>query len=217
MSGHRIVDGEKAASRPPRAPKRGQPRPSGDDLGAAELARNVAFTIRERRKNRGMSLDDLAVASGVSRAALSQIETFKTNPTLGILWKIAVGLGVPFGDLIGTPRQSVGVLRRSDARSLRSADGKMESRALAPAGTAPWVELYELRLSARSTHESEAHPVGTHEVLVVLSGSARIRLGTETHELAAGDSIGFLADQAHVYENPGSSEARYVNVIIYQR
>src|SRR5262249_31551768 len=119
MSRTRSVNREKRTPQHAHPPKRDQPRPSGDDLGAAELARNVALAIRERRKNRSMSLDDLAAASGVSRAALSQIETFKTNPTLGILWKIAVGLGVPFGELIGASRQSVGVLRRSDARILR--------------------------------------------------------------------------------------------------
>ena len=67
----------------------------GDDVGAAELGRRVAENLRQRRKARGMSLDDLARSSGVSRAALSQIETCKSNPTVGVLWKIAVGLGVP--------------------------------------------------------------------------------------------------------------------------
>src|SRR4051794_13333359 len=38
----------------------------GDELGAAELARRVADNLRRKRKARGMSLDDLAKASGVS-------------------------------------------------------------------------------------------------------------------------------------------------------
>ena len=38
---------------------------------------------------------------GVSKATLSQIEANKTNPTIGVLWKIASGLGVPFSDLLG--------------------------------------------------------------------------------------------------------------------
>jgi transcriptional regulator with XRE-family HTH domain len=40
-------------------------------------------------------------AAGVSRAALSQIETLKSNPSLSVLWKIAVGLGIPFSELLG--------------------------------------------------------------------------------------------------------------------
>lgn len=164
-----------------------------------------------------MSLDDLAQASGVSRAALSQVETCKTNPTVGLLWKIAVGLGVPFADLIGEPKGATSVLRRGDAQVLRSLDGKLESRPLTPAGASPLVELYELRLASRASHSAEAHAPGTHEFLVVLTGALRLRLDDESFELAAGDTISFPADRPHTYENPGSSEARYHNVILYER
>jgi quercetin dioxygenase-like cupin family protein len=133
------------------------------------------------------------------------------------LWKVAVGLGVPFAELIGAPKPGVAVLRRGDAQVLRSLDGKLESRPLFPAGASPMVELYELRLAARSTHVSEAHAPGTQELLVVLSGALRLRVADETHELQAGDSITFAADRPHAYENPGGSEARYHNVIVYPR
>jgi transcriptional regulator with XRE-family HTH domain len=189
----------------------------GDDVGAAELGRRVAENLRERRKARGMSLDDLARASGVSRAALSQIETCKSNPTVGVLWKIAVGLAVPFAELIGAPRSGAVVLRRADSQVLRSSDGKFESRPLAPAGASPMVELYELRLSARSTHRSEPHAPGTQEMLVVLSGGLRMHVDDEIYDLGAGDSIAFAADRPHAYENPAGSEARYHNVIVYER
>ena len=165
-----------------------------------------------------MSLDDLARASGVSRAALSQIETRKTNPTVGLLWKIAVGLGIPIAELIGVTRSgSINILRRKDAQVLRSTDGRFESRPLAPAGVSPLVEVYELRVRARSRHESEPHAAGTHEIVVVLSGLLRMHVGAELHELGPGDSISFTADRPHVYENPGTAEARYHNVIVYER
>lgn len=189
----------------------------GDDVGAAELGRRVAENLRQRRKARSMSLDDLARASGVSRAALSQIETCKSNPTVGVLWKIAVGLGIPFAELIGAPRSGAAVLRRGDSQLLRSSDGRFESRPLTPAGASPLVELYELRIAARSTHRSEPHAPGTHEVVVVLTGQLRLHVDQEVYELAAGDSIAFAADRAHSYENPAGSEARYHNVIVYER
>ena len=190
---------------------------AGDELGAAELGRRVAENLRARRRGRGLSLDDLSRASGVSRAALSQIETRKTNPTVGLLWKIAVGLGVPFAELIGEPVGSVAVLRHGSTQVLRSVDGKLESRPLAPAGSSPLVELYELRLAARSRHESEAHARGTREIVVVVTGALRMHLGAEGHDLSAGDSISFPADTPHAYENPGAAEARYVNAILYER
>ncbi|MCE9578331.1 MAG: XRE family transcriptional regulator [Deltaproteobacteria bacterium] len=167
------------------------------------------------RKSRNLSLDQLAQASGVSRAALSQIETTKSNPTLGVLWKIAVGFGIPFSELIGEGRASVSILRRGDIQVLRSADGKFESRPLTPAGATPFIELYELKLAARARHASEAHAPSTREILIVLSGALRLTAADAVHELAAGDTVLFAADVPHVYENPGSSEARYHNVIMY--
>jgi hypothetical protein len=44
-----------------------------------------------------------------------------------------------------------------------------------------------------------------------------MRVGEESHELAAGDSVSFAADKPHVYENPGSTESRYHDVILYDR
>jgi len=209
---------KRAAAASSDATKRAEPLTLGDEVGAAELGRRVAENLRHRRKVRGMSLDDLAKASGVSRAALSQIETCKTNPTVGLLWKIAVGLGIPFAELIGAPASgSVSVLRRGDAQLLRSTDGRFESRPLAPAGVSPLVEAYELRVHARSSHRAEAHAPGTREIVIVLSGVLKMRVDDEIYDLGPGDSIAFVADRPHVYENPGGAEARYHNLIIYER
>jgi transcriptional regulator with XRE-family HTH domain len=201
----------------PKSPTRGEPLPPGDDVGAAEVAKKVALNLRERRKVRGMSLDELAGRSGVSRAALSQIETLKSNPTLGVLWKIAVGLEIPFSELLGESAGTVNLLRRTDSQVLRSADGKMESRPVTPAGISRWLEMYELRLQGRATHASEAHAPGTQELIVVLSGLLRMHVGTDKYDLAPGDSLAFPADRSHAYENPSGGEARYHNVIIYPR
>jgi len=134
-----------------------------------------------------------------------------------VLWKIAVGLGIPFAELIGETRGGVGVLRRVETTVLRSADGKMESRPLTPAGAAPWAEVYELRLAPRAVHASEAHAPGTREIVIVLAGQLKLRVDGEMYELMQGDSVSFAADKAHAYENPGGAEARYHDLILYDR
>ena len=193
------------------------PLPPGDDIGAAEMGRRVAANLRERRRTRNLSLDQLAVASGVSRAALSQIETRRSNPSLGVLWKIAVGLGIPFSDLIGGDAKSIAVLRRSESQVLRSSDGKMESRPLTPAGASPWVEAYELQVAANGIHAADPHAAGTREVVVVLTGQLRMRVGSSSYDLETGDSISFQADQPHAYENSSNTDLRCHDVIIYSR
>ena len=191
------------------------PIPAGDEVGVTEMTARVAANLHEQRRRRDMSLDQLAQRTGVSRAALSQIETRKTNPSIGVLWKIASGLGIPFSELVGDSQNAVSVLLRSDAQVLRSTDRKFESRPLMPSGGANQIEVYELRLAAHSSHTSEAHGAGTRELIIVLSGSLRMAVGDHKEELAAGDSMLFNANVPHVYENAGGAEARYHDVIIY--
>lgn len=190
----------------------------GDQLGAAELSRRVADSLRRLRTERRLSLDQLATASGVSRAALSQIEGARTNPTLGVLWKIAVGLAVPFQSLLGQDTERrCRILRASDSTSLRSADGRVESRLLSPAGAILGNEVYELRFQPRGIQHSEPHARGTSETVLVLAGRLRITVDDETHELTAGDTIHFRADVSHVYSNQGPREARCIDMIAYGR
>jgi XRE family transcriptional regulator, regulator of sulfur utilization len=191
---------------------------TGDEVGAAELARRVAEALRRFRRDRQLSLDDLSQRSGVSRAALSQIEGGRTNPTLAVLWKVAVGLEIPFHDLLGSQQENaVLVLRAGDALPLRSTDGRTESRLISPGGARSDTEVYELKLLPKATHRSDPHAQGTTETLVVLTGSLRLGAGSVTYDLNTGDSVFFRADVDHFYENRGTRDARCINVIHYAR
>jgi XRE family transcriptional regulator, regulator of sulfur utilization len=191
---------------------------AGDDLGAAEMNRRVAEALRRYRKQRDLSLDQLALKSGVSRAALSQIEGSRTNPTLSVLWKIASGLEIPFQELLETPTdEPLKALRVGDMSLVRSADGRVESRLLTPGGTAGGTETYELRLAPKGIHRSEPHRKGTVETVVVLKGALRVTVGESELELGTGDSAYLRADMPHSYENRSSHEARFIDVISYER
>jgi transcriptional regulator with XRE-family HTH domain len=202
----------------PRSARRPTVEGLGDDVGAAELAKRVADNLRRHRADRRLSLDQLAMSSGVSRAALSQIEGARTNPTLGLMWKVAVGLGIPFQALLGASDGSQSrILRAGDAIPLRSTDGRMESRLLSPAGSADRTEIYELRFQAKGFHRSEPHGEGATETVILLTGAMRVVAGDETHDLNAGDTLYFHANVAHSYENRGSRESRCIDIIAYGR
>lgn len=184
--------------------------------GSADLAPVVGKNLRRLRTERGLSLERLAQASGVSRAMLGQVELGQSAPTINVLWKIARAVDVPFSALI-TSSQSTGakVLRAGAAKRLMSSDGSFSSRALFPYDEPRRVEFYELKLAAKGVEKAEAHAPGTTENLVVAKGQVAIDIGGQTHELGAGDAILFEADAPHVYRNPGSSETVLYLVMTY--
>ena len=74
------------------------------------------------QKNR-LSLEELGKLSGVSKSMLALIEKGDGNPTLGILWKIANGLGVPFDELTRRPDPMNHVVKISEIEPIPIADG----------------------------------------------------------------------------------------------
>ena len=183
---------------------------------SADLAPVVGKNLRRLRTERGLSLERLAQASGVSRAMLGQVELGQSAPTINVLWKIARALDVPFSALISSTQQSpVKVLREKDAKRLLSHDGSFSSRALFPFDEPRRVEFYELHLAGGSVENADAHPPGTAENLVVTAGTIEIDVGGDTHKLETGDSILFEADTPHAYRNPGKVEAVMYLVMTY--
>src|SRR5258706_8722022 len=143
----------KSARKPARAVPHAARRPAGQSPAttpASDLAPLVGRNLRRLRGDRGLSLEKLARASGVSRAMLGQIELGQSAPTINVLWKIAQALGVPFSTLI--TQRGAGTTRTmplTGAKRLTSADGRFVSRALFPFDVPRTVEFYELRLASR--------------------------------------------------------------------
>ncbi|MCS6970552.1 MAG: XRE family transcriptional regulator [Planctomycetota bacterium] len=167
------------------------------------IAATVAENLRRLRAARGWSLEELAQASGVSRAMLNQVETGKSVPTIATLWKIAQGLGVPFQRLLAASGQAAcRVLRRRDAKVLFNADGSFASRALFPFDDGPRsVEFYELSLTPGGSERAAPHALGTREQLVVVRGRLEVEVDGARHALGARDAISFRADVPHAYRN----------------
>jgi transcriptional regulator with XRE-family HTH domain len=59
----------------------------------------VIIKLWEIRTAKGLKLEAVAAATGVSKSTLNNIENGKTSPTLANLEKIAKGLGCRISDL----------------------------------------------------------------------------------------------------------------------
>ncbi len=210
-----------ASQRVEKAARTDEAAPAAASAAAAsqentDLAPVVGANLRRLRTRRGLSLERLAQISGVSRAMLGQIELGQSAPTINVLWKIARALEVTFSALISARTQSGAlVLRSQESKILTSKDRSFSSRALFPFDEPRRVEFYELRLSAGSVEDADAHPPGTTENLVVTAGTVEIDVAGDTHRLETGDSILFEADTPHAYRNPGKGEAVMYLVMTY--
>lgn len=189
---------------PPPGPPDGDPAPA------------VGGNLRRLRAERGLSLERLARASGVSRAMLNQIELHQSTPTINVLWKIARALEVPFSALISQPTGSrARLLPGARAKILTSRDGGFSSRALFPFEEPRKVEFYELRLAPHAREQAEAHLPGTIENMIVTSGRLALQVGDDHYDLETHDAIQFEADVPHEYRNPGETETVIYLVMTY--
>jgi transcriptional regulator with XRE-family HTH domain len=197
------------------------PSPQPASLASASGLPSLGENLRRLRRRRGYSLERLARASGVSRAMLGQIELAQSTPTIGLLWRIASGLAVPFSTLLtklvdGEDETPTTLVRAQGSTQLTSADGSFVSRPLFPLGQgARRTEFYQLLLKPGGREQSLPHPAGTTENLVVTQGRLTLEVGNEQHELAQGDAILFRADVAHAYFNPGDTDAVMYLVMTY--
>jgi rhodanese-related sulfurtransferase/transcriptional regulator with XRE-family HTH domain len=206
------------------------PQPEGPPRGDAPMAEvdpscampepgldaAVGVNMRALREQKGLSLDQLARMTGLSRTLLGQIELSKTPASVSTVWRIAQAFDVHFSAMLATKQPMTNqVLRGAGAKRLVSPDGRYSSRALYPLGEKPDAEFYELFLSAHSREDAQAHKPGTRENLIVTAGRLELKVGEQTFELDKGDAVVFAADVPHSYINPGAVDCWMYLVMTY--
>jgi len=176
--------------------------------------------LRSLRKNRKLTLEELAQRSNVSKSMLSQIERGLTNPTIATLWNLTQALGTTIAELIGqndleqvsaTPIEFV---RSHYTPTIKSHDGKCLLRILSPVASAGSLEWYELIMEPGACLDSEPHSAHCYEHLTVLAGRIAIASGQSKQLLEIGDTARYRADRSHSIQNIDQKEARALLVVI---
>lgn len=195
---------------------------TGPDEGAAcglpepGLDAVVGANLQALRTRHGLSLDELARRTGVSRSLLGQIELGRVSPGVGVVWQIARAFDVPFSALLVSTAPTVTtVFPAAQARRIASPDGRFSSRALYNPAAAHGAEFYELVVGPHSREDAHPHQPGTRENLVVAAGRLDVEVAGTRYELHRGDALEFGADVAHAYVNPTAAEARVYLVMTY--
>ncbi|WP_331713051.1 helix-turn-helix domain-containing protein [Paraoerskovia marina] len=166
--------------------------------------------MKQQRKERGWTLDQLAALAGVSRRMVVNVEQGAVNPSVGTLLRLSDALGVGLPALVEPPTPRAAKLTPSGRGAvLWTGDGG--GRGVLVAGTEPpdVVELWDWTLAPGDRHDSEAHSDGTRELLHVQEGALVLEVDGERYELASGDALSFYGDAPHAYVNTTASPARF--------
>ena len=168
------------------------------------------------RREKRLTLEELAERSGVSRAMLSKVERGEKNPTLVVAAKLAEGLGVPLSRLLGVEeRRGVVVVPRDRRPVMRDPETGFERQRLSPNFGGRGVEFVRNVVPEGSTSgEFPPHRRGVEEYVVVEKGRLRAVLAGEEYLLEEGDSLYFEADVAHGFDNAGEGPCSYYLVIV---
>lgn len=168
------------------------------------MVERIGSLLRQKRKEKKWSLDELADKTGVSKLTLGKIERGETNPSLAVMWRIADGLAIPLSALF-LPEQGVLVSRPGTGPHFTEGPWRIEP--MFPGGARRGAELYRAFLQPNSSYTQEFHPGGVVETATVLSGSVQIEIGSQLYELEAYDSVRFRGDSVHSYKNPSGAAA----------
>jgi len=172
--------------------------------------------IRQLRKVRGFTLQQLGLATGKSVGFLSQVERNLTRPSVAALQDISEALGVHIGwffpdDANGDAAEREHIVRGQNRRRLTYS---------ALSGT-EYLGLHDHLLSANlngqlalgiSRYEpgastgDDSYAHDGEEAGLVLAGQLELTIDGRRHLLEAGDSFSFRSHLQHRYFNPSASD-----------
>ncbi|MFK0166525.1 helix-turn-helix domain-containing protein [Rhizobium sp. NPDC090279] len=181
----------------------------------------IGHEVRAYRKKLGITVTDLAAATGISLGMLSKIENGNISPSLTTLQSLSRALGVPltaFFRRYEEPRNAVFVkagqgveLERRGTRAGHQYNllGHIDNNS-----SGVIVEPYLITLTA----DSDVFPTFQHEgmeFLYMLEGEVMYRHGDQLYPMQPGDSLFFDADARHGPEVLVKLPAKYLSIISY--
>lgn len=187
--------------------------PAFPDTGTAPSGL-IGDDIRALRKQRGLTLSDLAEALGRSIGWLSQIERNQTEPSIQDLQKISRQFDIPISFFFRNseaPAEELGTIVRKQNRSaLGSRDSGLLEELLSPDIAGDFEMLRSVFAPGAQSADKPARPA--QEGGFVVSGQLDIWIGGHHHTLGEGDSFQFQ-NKTCKWHNSGDEPAVVIWVI----
>jgi transcriptional regulator with XRE-family HTH domain len=191
------------------------------DIDSVEMINMlIAENLKELRRKRKLTLENVSELTGVSKSMLGQIERGESSPTISTLWKIANGLKVSFTSLMERVEQETVIINKADMTPVVSDQGRFRLFPIFPAHQDRSFEIIDLDLDPYAVSESQPHVEGTEEFTLVYEGALELVLGEGANErrylIPKGSAIHYKSDVRHVYRNASMGTTRVVMVINYR-
>ncbi|HYK18409.1 MAG TPA: XRE family transcriptional regulator [Bryobacteraceae bacterium] len=159
--------------------------------------------IRQERKRRSFSLEQLSRAARVSTSMLSAVERGEKIPSVLVLDQIATGLKTSIARLLADEQVGREILLRREEQNVAADPAGWERRVLSP--VLPNVEFEFMRTTIGPGVNAGAflpHNPGSREYVAIERGTLKLTLDGEVFLLRKGDSIYYAGDCIHEFENP---------------
>ena len=183
-------------------------QPARDDL-------RIGDGIRALRKAKGLTLQQVADALGISVGYLSQIERDRSKLPIGLLKSIADHLGVHMNwffqpEVLGPAEERDVVVRAGRRRRMSFTGTGIHEELLSPDLNGP-LELLLSTIEPGSDSDFYSHDGA--EAGLLIEGTLDLWVGGRAFHLQTGDSFSFKSTTPHRFANPGQFAARVVWVI----
>ena len=189
----------------------GAPSNESSALNQIELAQR----IKKLRLERGMTIDDAAVQSGLTRSWWSKVENFRITPSLPALFRLAATLGTNISKLLEglDARPPLVVIRPQERLKIRRDPEISDVDYESLAHLRPNRRMDPLLLTIEpGGGRKKALGHDGEEFMMILAGRVVLEYGAERVELVVGDSAYFDAAVEHRLSNPFDLQAKVLCV-----
>ncbi len=185
------------------------------DATTAGMSPRIGAQLKRERRLRGLRLQDVADATGLSKSLISKIENNKASPSLSTLHRVAKALNTSVSALFAMDETLDKVVHRPHERPIAGKvqtmvewDG-IEAEIMVPYENGRLLEGFVFVMEPGG-HSGGLLQHDGEECGYVLEGELELTVDGTTYLLNPGDSFFFNSDKPHAYRNPGKVTTRVI-------
>lgn len=182
--------------------------------GMNYLSHNIAENLFNIRKSKGMSLDDVAEQTGVSKSMLAMIEHDVANPSIGVLGKIMSGLRIELEDLTKTPEDAAYLVNIDELESTKDVKGQYTVKTCFPIEDNKIVEIYRIEIEPGGIYRSGSHGEHTREYISIIKGPVTIEESDRKWVIHENECFRFESDVNHAYMNETDEKVVFMSFFL---